>query len=98
MFTKQNGTPKPDGMTMMINRILISIGLSPEVITAYVENGRSLATQFVAAMSGVNQRMQRLEEQQQIIIASLSQIEAKIGIHPQHAKFLESTECPMPKQ
>jgi hypothetical protein len=64
MFTKtaqQNGASKPSGMDMMIQSLLRGMGVSPDALTGYIEQGKQLATQFVAAMQNTSARLDSLE-------------------------------------
>ena len=62
MFTKQNGASKPSGMDMMIGSILKGMGVAPDALTTYIEQGKALATQFVVAMQSVDARLKVIEE------------------------------------
>lgn len=48
--TAQNGTSKPSGMDMMIQSLLRSMGVGPDVLPTLIDQGKHLATQFVVAM------------------------------------------------
>lgn len=104
MFQKTaNGTPKPSGMSMMITSLLGSIGLTPETIAAHIEQGKMLATQFVAAMSGMNQRMAILEERYQELNKLVREIH-NATVHTSESELVrmqenqESVRCRMPNQ
>lgn len=70
-----NGGPKPSGMDMMIQSILKGMGVSPDSLTVYIEQGKQLATQFVVAMQNTAARLDAIETEQRaqrVILESMA--------------------------
>jgi hypothetical protein len=56
---------------MMVNSILQAMGVTPDALTGYIEQGKKLATEFVGAMTGMNQRVTAIEQQNTEILRIL---------------------------
>ncbi len=59
-----NGAAKPSGMDMMVQSILRGMGVSPDALTSYIEQGKQLAVQFVSAMQSTEKRLAAIELRQ----------------------------------
>lgn len=63
--TATNGAAsKPSGMDMMIKSLLNGMGVSPDALVTYIEQGKQLATQFVVAMQNTSTRLDLIEAEQ----------------------------------
>lgn len=67
MFNKSaqpSGSSKPSGVDMMIQSLLRSMGVQPDVLVIYIEQGKQLATQFVVAMQTTAAKIAAIEVEQ----------------------------------
>lgn len=80
--TAQNGGTKPSGMELMIGSILKSMGVSPDQLTGYIEDGKHLAQQFVDAMTGTHKRLAEVERIQTEILLTQQLILQRLPAAP----------------
>lgn len=60
----ENGTAKPSGLDMMIQTLLRNMGVTPDTLLNYIETGKKLAEQFVAAMTGTENHLAHIRTEQ----------------------------------
>ncbi len=80
MFGKSatNGAAKPSGMDMMIQSLLKGMGVQPDALVTYIEQGKQLALQFVGAMQATSQRLAAIEAEQRAQRELLERMSAKL--------------------
>lgn len=51
-------------MEMMVQTLLKSMGVTPTMLTGYIEDGKRLASEFVGAMVSVDKRLAEMQVEQ----------------------------------
>lgn len=65
--TQQTTKPpaaKSSGMEMMVSTLLKSMGVTPDMLTGYIADGKRLASEFVGAMVSVDRRLAEMQAEQ----------------------------------
>lgn len=94
MFGKTATAPggKPSGMDMMIQSLLRSMGVGPDALVTYIEQGKQLAMQFVGAMQNTSARLDAIEIEQKAQRALLESIAAdNVAREQAQRALIEST-------